>query len=158
MWWPCKVSALPCWSQVSQNPLPSMVPGEIWEAKVRQRPFLCSEGLCRPQVPRQLTYVVSHLLAYLPGVGLQVLGQECVQLWQRSPTSFFSGFSASLRLETMRHAGTGCSRDFRFVFALPYCTPSSSPCRPTVTSGLTPDAEATVLHRLLQQVSQLLQF
>lgn len=57
-----------------------MVPGEIWEAKVRQRPFLCSEGLCRPQVPRQLTYVVSHLLAYLPGVGLQVLGQECVQL------------------------------------------------------------------------------
>lgn len=65
--------------------IPSLlsVPGEIGEAEVRQRPFLCSEGQCRQQVPRQLTYIVRHLLADLVGMGLQllqVLGQVCVQL------------------------------------------------------------------------------
>ena len=43
VWWLCKMSTQLQWSQVSQNPLPYMVPGEIWKAKVGQQLFLWSE-------------------------------------------------------------------------------------------------------------------
>lgn len=102
------------------------IPGEIGEAEVRQRPFLCSEGRCRQQVPCS-----SHMLLGICWPTSWAWGSSSSRSWATYVCDSDKEHQLLMQVAHVlkaghgeTNAGTSCPHEFQFVSALPQCTSS----------------------------------